>query len=690
MPICRCGSFPANEFTATEARGHPAGTGKCRVIGSLPGVELGNLNAMNPRISPFTSERMTARTPGRERLESSVAKAVKFLLNAQTSAGYWSGELEGDTILESEYIILMAHVRRRDESKVRKAAAYIRSKQTPGGGWAIFPGGPVDAGASVKAYFALKLSGASPDEPRMVRAREAIREAGGVPAVNSYTKFFLAMLGQIPWNDTPAVPPELVLLPNWFYLNIYEISSWSRTFVVPISIIWANKALTMTERGKCIDELFEDGDRSRVRLRMSRPVFTWRNFFLAVDAAVKLAERIKLLPLRKKAVACSERWMLEHFEHSAGLGAIFPPMVYAPIALRALGYPDDHPQVQRAWDELAKLEIEEEDTLRLQPCTSPVWDTAIAINALAEAGVEADHPSIRKAAESILSKEVKMRGDWHVKRPSLEPGGWYFEFANEFYPDIDDTAMVLMAMKKCGDVPGKEEACRRGLAWLLGMQGRDGGWASFDVDNDRRIFNNIPFADHNAMLDPSTSDVTARVLEMLSFYGVGRDDPRCRRALEFLCKEQEDDGSWYGRWGVNYIYGTWQALRGLTRMRVGVNNPMVRRGAAWLASVQNEDGGWGESCVSYNDPGLKAQAESTASQTAWAAMGLMCAGGAGSGAVARGIDYLVRTQKDDGTWDEELFTGTGFPQVFYLRYHLYRHLFPTMALGMYRRVRSGE
>lgn len=628
----------------------------------------------------------TARGPNSAGIDEALSRAVTYLLGAQTEEGYWSAELEGDTILESEYIILMRFLGRGEESKLRKAAAYLLSKQTDNGGWAIYPGGPVDVGASVKCYFALKLTGTSPDEPYMAKAREAIRAAGGIPAVNSYTKFYLAMLGQICWSDAPAVPPELNLLPSWFYFNIYAISSWSRTFVVPLSIIWAKKHVTHIPYQQGISELFGAGDRSRVRLRMKRPALTWRNIFVGVDSLVKLAEKWRILPLRERAVRKAHRWMLGHCEHSAGLGAIFPPMVYVLISLRALGYSDESPEVRRAWDELAALEIEEDDTLRVQPCTSPVWDTAIAMNALAEAGVPPDSPAMLNAAEWIVSKEVKMRGDWSVKRPRLRPGGWYFEFANEFYPDIDDTAMVLMALRKCCDMPGKQESMQRALDWLLGMQGRDGGWASFDVDNNRFIFNAIPFADHNAMLDPSTSDITARILEMFSFLDVDPKAPEVRRAIEFVRSEQEADGSWYGRWGANYVYGTWQAIRGLTCIAVSIDDPAIRRGAQWLRSVQNEDGGWGESCDSYHDAGLKGVGPSTASQTAWAVMGLICAGDRESEAVLRGLDYLIRTQRPDGTWDEEAFTGTGFPKVFYLRYHLYRHSFPLMALGMARRI----
>ncbi|MHB9037214.1 MAG: squalene--hopene cyclase [Armatimonadota bacterium] len=616
-------------------------------------------------------------------IASVIDKGIKYLLNTQHPDGYWVGELEGDTILESEYIILMRFLGRGDETKLRKAAAYVREKQMDNGGWSLFPGGPVDVSSSVKAYFALKLTGTTGDEDYMVRAREAIANAGGVKATNSYAKFYLAMLGQIPWNDAPAVPAELMLLPSWFYFNLYEIASWSRTFVVPLTIIWARKITTHIDHSRGVGELI--GSQYAARTSDRGQLLSWKRFFYAVDSAIKFVEKIGFLPLREKGVRRAEQWMLERMNHTDGLGAIFPPIIYSLIAMRALGYDDSHPEVERAMGELRKLKIEEHDSLRLQPCTSPVWDTAIALNALSEAGVDPEHSAIKRAAGWVISKQVRLKGDWQVKRPNLQPGGWYFEFANEYYPDIDDTAMVLMALHKLGDLDGKDDSCRNALEWLLGMQGRDGGWASFDVDNNKSIFNSIPFADHNAMLDPSTSDITARIIEMMSFFGFDRNSVEVRRAIDFLRKEQENDGTWYGRWGVNYIYGTWQAIRGLTRIGVDPNDDMVARGARWLESAQNEDGGWGETCYSYYDPSYKCNGESTASQTAWAIMGLICAGEADGDAVRRGVDYLIHTQNSEGTWDEDSFTGAGFPKVFYLKYHLYRHTFPLMALGMYRK-----
>jgi squalene-hopene/tetraprenyl-beta-curcumene cyclase len=414
-----------------------------------------------------------------------------------------------------------------------------------------------------------------------------------------------------------------------------------------------------------------------------------KQIFLAIDRMLKAAERHNFHPWRRRALALAEKWMLARFEMSSGIGAIFPPMVYALMALRCLGYPDDDPQVVRAMTELQALGIEDADTLRVQPCTSPVWDTAIAMNALAEAGLDAAHPALSSSVDWILSKEVRHQGDWSVKRPGLEPGGWYFEYANEFYPDIDDTAMVLLALKKIrSDDPNG--AIRRGLNWILNMQCKDGGWGSFDVDNNRSFLCSVPFADHNAMIDPSTADITARVLEMLAKFGYDDSYSQVRRAIDFLLLHQEPDGSWFGRWGVNYIYGTWQVLKGLTTIGVDVDHPSVKRGAEWLVAAQHADGGWGETCLTYHFPEQCTIGPSTASQTAWAIMGLLTSGYLDSPAVRRGIEFLLSTQRPDGTWDEDDWTGTGFPGVFYLKYHLYRHSFPLWALGMYAQTRPHE
>jgi squalene-hopene/tetraprenyl-beta-curcumene cyclase len=629
------------------------------------------------------------RSPILERAGQALRQARRHLLALQHLDGYWVGELEGDTILESEYLLLHEFMGWRDEALYRKLANYLLEQQGPDGAWRLYPGGPPELSSSIKAYFALKLAGIPADAPPMRRARRVIRELGGVARANTFTKIYLAMFGQCDWRATPSIPPELVLLPRWFYFNIYEISSWSRTILVPLAICCAFRPRVSVPPGRGIEELQEGLPRPRPpRPRLGRGMFSWRNFFYVVDTGLKVAERRAPAGLRERALRAAEVWMLDRFEHSGGLGAIFPPMVNALMALRCLGYRDDHPQVQRARRELKAFEIEEGETVRMQPCVSPVWDTALATVALSEGGLAADHPALQRAGRWLLSKEVRRPGDWCVKTPGLEPAGWYFEFENEFYPDIDDTAAVLMALRRVR-LSGSEAAVRRGIAWVLGMQGRDGGWASFDRDNDRMVFSHVPFADHNAMLDPSTADITGRVLEMLAGYGMDRTHPTVARAVQFLQREQEEDGAWYGRWGVNYLYGTWQVLKGLTAVGEDPRLPYIQRGAEWIRERQNEDGGWGESCHTYDHPALRGVGPSTPSQTAWAMMGLMAAGDTGSLELRRGIDYLCDTQQPDGTWMETDFTGTGFPRVFYLRYHLYRLYFPIFALGMAARLRHG-
>jgi len=609
-----------------------------------------------------------------------------YLLSLQQADGHWVGELEGDTILESEYALLRHFMGCLDADRLRKLANYLRKVQRPGGGWAIYRGGPVEVSGSVKAYTVLKFAGLPVDHPEMVRARAAILEAGGVTACNTFTKIYLCLFGLYDWDGAPVVPPEMALLPRWFYLNLYELSSWSRTIVVPLAIISAT-------RPHCplpidIDELFLGGRHGKhLRLQWSKAPFTWRNFFLGIDRALHVFEDLKILPWRKRALKACEEWMVARFRNSGGLGAIFPPIVNALMAMRCLGYPADHPEVLGQWREMEAFEIEEGDTLRLQPCVSPVWDTALCSMALSAAGVAPDDPALVQSGEWLMDRRIREKGDWAVKRPDAPVAAWYFEYANEFYPDIDDTAAVLMALEGTR-LPNDEEkraVCEQAVEWIFAMQGRDGGWASFDVDNDRMIFTQIPFADHNAMLDPSTADITARVLEMLSRHGCDRSDPRVQRAIDFLKREQEADGAWFGRWGVNYVYGTWQVLKGLSCIGEDIHQPYMQKGAEWLRAAQNDDGGWGESCATYDDPSLRGQGPSTASQTAWALMGLISAGDVSGESVLRGLDYLLRTQNADGSWDESWFTGTGFPKVFYLKYHLYCKYFPVFALGMYAR-----
>ncbi len=636
-----------------------------------------------------------------EQIEDALAGARDWLLAQQNPDGHWVGELEGDTILETEYVLLFQFLGNPDQAKMRKLCNYVtRHWQNDDGGFPIYPGGPSDVSASVKVYFACKLAGHKPDEPLMQRMRRCILDLGGVTKCNTFTKLYLSIFGQYDWEGVPTIPPEVFFVPDWFYFNIYEMSSWSRAILVPLGLINHTRPHRPIPEGAEIDELFVGGRYGKhLRLPWDAKKVSWRNAFLVADRALKVYDKSKVKPLRAKAIAEAEKWLLKRQRGSGGLGAIFPAMTHAVMAYNCLGYADDHPAIQHELRHLATFEIEDGDEIRMQPCLSPVWDTALSLNAVLDSGVPHDHPSIRKAVDWLLEKQVSSRGDWCVKCPGVEPGGWFFEYENEFYPDVDDTVMVLMGLYKAACPYGEHwttagprvrDAMRRGLDWVFAMQNKDGGWASFDKDNVKVIFQEIPFADHNAMLDRATADITARTLEMLSFFDVGRDDPRVQKALDFLRKEQEPDGSWFGRWGVNYIYGTWQTLRGFARIGEDVRGPMCRRAANWLRSVQNDDGGWGETCRSYDDVSLKAKGPSTASQTAWALMGLLNTGDTHGAEVRHGLEHLVRTQRTDGTWNEKWFTGTGFPRVFYLRYHLYCHYFPLWAMSQYVTFTTGR
>ena len=623
------------------------------------------------------------------RVAASIDAARQFLFSQRLDEGYWCGELEADTTLESDYVLLHTLLGTSTPERFAKCARHILQHQNEDGGWSIYPGGPANVSACVKAYFALKLAGYSADHPALVRARKKILELGGVTEINTFSKIYLCFLGQYDYDAVPAVPPEIVLFPKWFWFNIYEISSWSRAMLVPLSICYAKKPFKKIPPEMGIEELFVGGrDKSRMHLHWSKKLFSWRNFFLLLDRLTHWAEAVHIRPLRSIALKKAEKWMLERFEMSDGLAAIYPSIVNSTLAMRCLGYSLDDPQVIRALDEFEKLGIEEEETFRMQPCMSPVWDTAYALFALGEAGVPANDPRMMESADWILQKQVRNAGDWKIKNPKGQPGGWYFEFNNEFYPDVDDSAMVCLGLSQVEHPNGRylRESVQRAIDWILSMQCRNGGWASFDKDNDRMVFEHIPFADHNAMLDPATVDITGRVLEMLAAYGYDKTHPAVQKAIAFLRQEQMPDGSWFGRWGVNYIYGTMLVLRGLEAIGIDHHEPYVQQAAEWLRMVQNADGGWGESCGSYDDPASRGVGASTPSQTAWAIMGLLAANDTRSDSVARGIAYLLRTQKKDGSWDEQFCTGTGFPRVFYLKYHLYRQYFPLIALTTYSKV----
>ena len=621
-----------------------------------------------------------------EEVAATLDRGRTGLLARQEPDGHWVGELEGDTILESEFILLLAFLGRHDDPRVRPAANYLLKQQRPDGGWANYPGGPAEVSVSVKAYFALKIAGHTADEAEMPRAASVIRSLGGAEATNSFTRFYLALLGQLPYSACPSVPAEIILLPRWFFFNVYAMSAWSRTIFVPLSVVDAHKPLTRLPERMQIRELFlEPPEKPRWPAKPTVQWFSWTNLFLGIDWVLKKGERFGLTPLRRRAVRKALAWMRERSADSDGLGAIFPPIIYHAIVLRCLGVPDDDPEMRWVMKQLADLCIPEGDTLRLQPCLSPVWDTALSLIALADAGQTGDAEETEAAVRWLLAKEVRGAGDWTKTVRGVEPGGWFFEYRNAFYPDTDDTSMVLIALARSGH--GIRESGRpaihRALNWLLAMQNSDGGWAAFDRDINQEILTKVPFADHNAMLDPSCPDITARVLESLSHYGFRIGQPPVDRAVAFILAHQEENGSWFGRWGVNYVYGTWQVLVGLAAVGFDIGSPVIRRAAWWLKNVQNADGGWGESCRSYDDPATAGEGPSTASQTAWALLGLLAAGERDGAEIRAGVEYLIGTQHPDGGWTEEPFTGTGFPRVFYLKYHMYPVYFPLMAIGRY-------
>ena len=649
-----------------------------------------------------TDAALVVPAPGAARLADAVAGARDWLIGRQDAAGFWHAELEGDTTLESYIILVDAFFGRRLTDRSAQLARTIRDEMLPGGGWSQYPGGPAEVSVSCLSYFALKVAGDAATAPHMQRARDAIVALGGVARANTYTKYHLALFGQFRWRDLPAIPPEMIFLPSRAPFSVYDMSSWSRAIFIPLSILWARKPVRPLPFACGVDELWvgeESNDRS------ARPAGRWDRLFDGIDAVLKRYERVPGAgKLRELAVERAAAWMLERLQDSDGLGAILPAMASSVLALATLGHAEADPPLRdglRALDGLLLRDDADSGAIRVQPCLSPVWDTVLAAHALAQAGLPKDHASLGRAASWLLGKQTKRPGDWAARNP-VPPGGWYFEGRNEFYPDVDDTCMALRVLQQaraaCGGGGGgagdaehaQAQAIARGLTWMLGMQNRDGGWGSFDRDNDKTWLTHVPFADHNAMNDPSTADITGRVLECLSYFPeFGAWHPVVARATQFLRDQQTPEGAWYGRWGVNYIYGTWQVLRGLARTGQDMDALYVRRAVRWLMDHQHADGGWGETIASYDHPDKKGSGATTPTQTAWAVMGLVAAGHAHSPAVRRGIGLLLEAQRG-GTWPGVVdgsagaaWTGTGFPKVFYLHYHSYQHVFPLMALGQY-------
>ncbi len=630
--------------------------------------------------------------PGCANLETAIRRSQNYLLSEQKPQGYWVGELMVDSTLVSDMVAYHHWAGDIDQKWQRKAVNHLLSMQLPDGGWNIYYGGPAEVNATIKAYLALKLAGVPVTDPRLLKAREVAMRMGGVPRMNTFSKLYLALLGLFPWKYVPTIPCEVLLIGKWFHVNFWDMSNWSRAMLVPLAIINHFKP-TRRPKNIALDELYPLGYHERdLALPPDPEWFTWRNFFLSLDRLHKFAElwaQAGIHPFRRRALKKCEQWMLERFEGSDGLAAIFPAMLNALIALKALGYPDDHPEVRRAEHELKKLEHETEHSLRIEPCFSPVWDSAIVAIALRESGIPAEHPKLVRSAHWLMDKEIRFRGDWIHKNPAdVDPSGWVFEFNNKWNPDVDDTAMVLLALRLIPtDNPMRRDECfARGMKWMMAFQCRDGGWAAFDKDCTKGILEKVPFADHNAMLDPECADITARILELLGYEGYSVEHPQVKKALRYLREQQEEDGSWFGRWGVNYIYGTWQVLRGLRALNINMNQPWIIKGREWLESVQRDDGGWGERCNTYDDPVFKGQGPSTASQTAWAVMALCAFDDPNHPGLKRGVQYLIDTQNPDGSWTEHEITGTGFPRVFYLKYDMYRNSWPLTALATYSRI----
>lgn len=620
-------------------------------------------------------------------LDVTIQRSCDFFFREQLPEGYWWAELESNVTISAEYLMLFHFLGMVDKERERKLANYILSKQTAEGHWSIYYQGPGDLSTTIEAYFALKLAGYPADHPAMEKARAFILKKGGIIKARVFTKIFLALFGEFAWFGVPSMPIELSLLPKWAYLNMYEFSSWSRATIVPLSIVMAARPVRKLPPWARVQELYVRPPRpTDYTFTKEEGILTWKNIFIGVDHLLKIYERSPIRPFMKKAMSLSEKWVLDHQEPSGDWGGIQPAMLNSILALNCLGYSNDHPAVQKGLDALANFCIESDDNIVLQSCISPVWDTALALKGLIDAGVPADHPALVKATQWLLDREVRKPGDWKIKSPDLEPGGWAFEFLNDWYPDVDDSGIVMMAMNKVKlkDSKSKDDAIERGIRWCLGMQSKNGGWGAFDKDNTKHILNKIPFADLEALIDPPTADLTGRMLELMGTFGYPKDFPAAAQALEFIKKTQEPDGPWWGRWGVNYIYGSWSVLCGLQAIGEDPAQPYIQKAVTWLKTKQNTDGGWGETCESYHDQDLAGVGESTPSQTAWALLALMAAGERNSDTITRGINYLIHTQQQDGTWNEDQFTGTGFPKYFMIKYHIYRNCFPLMALGQYR------
>ncbi len=638
-------------------------------------------------------------------LDAAIARSQNYLLSLQHPNGYWWAELESNVTITAE-VVLLHKIWGTDKTRpLHKVETYLRSQQRDHGGWELFYGDGGELSTSVEAYMAMRLLGVPATDPALQKARSFILQRGGISKTRIFTKFHLGLIGCYDWKGLPSIPAWVMLLPDAFPVNIYEMSSWARGSTVPLLIVFDRKPVYVTEPAINLDELYTEG-RSNACFELPRQG-DWTDIFVHLDSAFKLAEEWHLVPFREEGIRAAEKWVLERQEATGDWGGIIPAMLNSLLALRALGYDAADPIVDRGLKAVDNFALQTDDQYWVQPCVSPVWDTALVLRSLVDSGMPPDHPALARGGEWLIEKQILDYGDWAVKNRQGKPGAWAFEFDNRFYPDVDDSAVVVMALQavQLPDEDLKQAAIARAVDWIATMQCTPGGWAAFDLNNDQDWLNAIPYGDLKAMIDPNTADVTARVLEMvgklerLKAKGLRLnektdlsssilDPSSLDRALAYLRAEQEPEGCWFGRWGVNYIYGTSGVLAALSLVAPKTHQREIERGANWLAGCQNADGGWGETCLSYNDPSLKGQGDSTASQTAWALIGLLAAGEATGtyrmDAIERGVHYLLQTQRPDGTWNEDYFTGTGFPCHFYLKYHLYQQHFPLTALGRYR------
>ena len=625
-------------------------------------------------------------------LDRAINSASRALMDLQRADGHWVFELEADATIPAEFVLLKHYLGEPEDLELeRKIGVYLRRIQGEHGGWALYHGGGFDISATVKAYFALKMIGDDISAPHMVGARDAVLAAGGAAAANVFTRFQLALYGAGPWNSIPTMPVELILVPKWFPIHLLKMSYWARTVIVPLLVLQVKKPVARNARGVLIDELYQTQVKAKPRSAVANRSAFWTGFFNALDVVLKAVDPLWPKGLRQRAIDRCVAFVTERLNGEDGLGAIYPAMANSVMMFDALGFAPDHPHRRLARASVERLLVIKDEEAYCQPCVSPVWDTGLACHALLEAGGAEAEQRVDAGLRWLKPLQVlDVKGDWAEARPDVRPGGWAFQYNNAHYPDVDDTAVVAMALdrvrKRTGET-GYDEAIDRGAEWIWGLQSHNGGWGAFDADNDHYYLNNIPFADHGALLDPPTVDVSARCIGLLAQMGVGTDDPRMKAAVDYIEKDQETDGSWFGRWGVNYIYGTWSALCGLNAAGVDLKGACVRRAVDWLVQIQNPDGGWGESCDSYAlDYKGYEPAESRSSQTAWAVLGLMAAGEADHPAVERGIAWLKTHQDTSGFWPEDHYTGGGFPRVFYLRYHGYSKFFPLWALARYRNL----